>query len=172
MVVICTTRFNNETLQQNQDWRLRQQKMHQCIYGSPITIKHAVRQNAWMIVLEMHNDMNKLAGIGLVRNAPNVQNDASYTKPPSVYKYGNYNRFIYQGAYRIDLLSNNIDLTAEEQIVIKILELALFYGPHHSKRGKGICELPKHVASMYDFKDCLKGMIKRFLKTNREKNQH
>ena len=151
--------------------------MDQCVYGSPIPIKHAVRENAWIIVLEMQNDVNKIAGIGLVKNSPNLPSvsishskdkcGGSGLKPSSVYSCGNYNRFIYQGAYRIDLLSNDPDdikLTREEQLVIKMLELALFYGPHHSKRGKGICELPKHVSSLYDFKECLKQLIQRFIK--------
>ena len=134
-------------------------------------MKHAIRENSWMIVLEMHNDINKIAGIGLVRNSPNSTSDYEkgivINSKPSVYKCGNYNRFIYQGAYRIDLLSNgpdDIKLTREEQLVIKMLELALFYGPNHSKRGKGICELPKHVASLYDFKECLKQLVQRFIK--------
>lgn len=178
MVFICTTRFNSETLHQNCAWRRRHQKMHECVYGSPIPMKHAIRENAWIIVLEMQNDVNKIAGIGLVRNSPNVQNEHGSNRnggnggcnglKPSVYKCGNYNRFIYQGAYRIDLLSNEIQLTQEEQIVIKILELALFYGPNHSKRGKGICELPKHVASLYDFKECLKQLVQRYIKIKRE----
>lgn len=178
MVFICTTRFNAETLQQNCIWRRRQQRMHQCVYGSPIAMKHAIRENAWMIVLEMHNDINKIAGIGLVRNSPNLSLPQDYEKgvvinsKPSVYKCGNYNRFIYQGAYRIDLLNNDADtliaLTPEERLVIKMLELALFRGPNHSKRGKGICELPKHVACLYDFKECLKGLVQRFVKTCRE----
>ena len=175
MVFICTTRFNWETLQQNCTWRRRQQIMHQCIYGSPIPMKHAIRENAWMIVLEMHNDINKIAGIGLVRNSPNstsdYEKDIVINSKPSVYKCGNYNRFIYQGAYRIDLLSNEFELTQEERLVIKMLELALFYGPNHSKRGKGICEFPKHVASLYDFKECLKGLVQRFVKTTR-RNQY
>ena len=176
MVVICTTRFNTETLQQNCAWRRRHQKMHECVYGSPIPMKRAIRENAWMIVLEMQNDANKIAGIGLVRNSSNLSecgtnintnnrnSGGSGVLKPSVYKCGNYNRFIYQGAYRIDLLSNDIELTREEELVIKILELALFYGPNHSKRGKGICELPKHVARLYDFKECLKQLVQRFIK--------
>jgi hypothetical protein len=137
-------------------------------------MKHTIRENAWMIILEMHNDINKIAGIGLVRNSPNLPHDSDSEKgvvinsKPHVYKCGNYNRFIYQGAYRIDLLNNDADtiitLTPEEQLVIKMLELALFYGPNHSKRGKGICELPKHVASLYDFKECLKGLVQRFVR--------
>lgn len=171
MVFICTTRFNTETLQQNFEWRRRHQKLDECVYGSPIPMKHAVREGAWMIVLEMQNDANKLAGIGIVKNSPNLpsvpiphNSGSNGCKKLSVYNCGNYNRFIYQGAYRIDLLSNGIELTREEQLVIKILELALFYGPNHSKRGKGICELPKHVASLYDFKECLKQLVQRFIK--------
>jgi hypothetical protein len=138
-------------------------------------MKHAIRENAWMIVLEMQNDANKIAGIGLVKNSPNLPSvpvpnplnrgsKGGGALKPSVYNCGNYNRFIYQGAYRIDLLSNEIELTREEELVIKMLELALFYGPNHSKRGKGICELPKHVASLYDFKECLKQLVQRFIK--------
>ena len=174
MVFICTTRFNTETLEQNCAWRRRNQKMDQCVYGSPIPVKHAVRGSAWMIVLEMQNDANKIAGIGLVKNSPNLPSvpishnsgskGAGSALKPSVYNCGNYNRFIYQGAYRIDLSSNEIELTQEEQLVIKMLELALFYGANHSKRGKGICELPKHVASLYDFKECLKQLVQRFIK--------
>lgn len=172
MVFICTTRFNTETLQQNCAWRRRHQKSHECVYGSPIPVKHAVRGSAWMIVLEMQNDANKIVGIGLVKNSPNLpsvpilqgSNGGGGALKPSVYNCGNYNRFIYQGAYRIDLLSNEIELTREEQVVIKMLELALFYGANHSKRGKGICELPKHVASLYDFKECLKQLVQRFIK--------
>ena len=183
MVFICTTRFNTETLQQNCAWRRRHQKLDECVYGSPIPLKHAVRGSAWMIVLEMQNDANIIVGIGLVKNSPNLpsvpipHNSNSGSKgaggsalKPSVYNCGNYNRFIYQGAYRIDLLSNEIELTREEQLVIKMLELALFYGPNHSKRGKGICELPKHVASLYDFKECLKQLVQRFIKIKKGLN--
>jgi hypothetical protein len=142
-------------------------------------MKRAIHENAWMIVLEMQNDVNKIAGIGLVKNSPNLPEHTSRNSggagggggnalKSSVYKCGNYNRFIYQGAYRIDLFSNELELTREEQLVIKILELALFYGPNHSKRGKGICELPKHVACLYDFKECLKQLIRRFVKIKKE----
>ena len=179
MVFICTTRFNSDTLQQNCAWRRRHQKMHECVYGSPIPMKRTIRENAWVIVLEMQNDANKIAGIGLVRNSPNLSENGNNTNisnrngvlKPSVYKCGNYNRFIYQGAYRIDLLSNEIELTREEEFVIKILELALFYGPNHSKRGKGICELPKYVSRLYDFKECLKQLVQRFIKIKKERNE-
>jgi hypothetical protein len=55
-------------------------------------------------------------------------------------------------------------LTTEERIVIRILELSLFYGQKHSKRAKGICELPSRIIMLYDFKDCLKGILSRHSK--------
>jgi hypothetical protein len=107
----------------------------------------------------------------LSEHGNNKNGGGSGVLKPSVYKCGNYNRFIYQGAYRIDLFSNEIELTREEEFVIKILELALFYGPNHSKRGKGICELPRHVACLYDFKECLKQLVQRFIKIKKERNE-
>ena len=167
MITLATTRFNNETWNEREAW-LAENQWKGSIYGLPLKVKEDVKPS--IFVLEMHNDINKIAGIGLVRNSPNLSHDSEkgVVIKPSVYKCGNYNRFIYQGAYRIDLLNNDADtiitLTPEEQLVIKMLELALFYGPNHSKRGKGICELPKHVASLYDFKECLKGLVQRFVR--------
>ena len=169
MVVICTARFNNETFQENLQWKQKKNKpTHCCVYGSPSMLKQSIKENEWIIVLEMHNDINKIIGLGLMRNIP-IKNN-------SIYSCGNYNRYTYEGRIRIDL--SNIDtslssrdddtkddvLTTEERIVIRILELSLFYGQKHSKRAKGICELPSRINMLYDFKDCLKGIFLRHSK--------
>jgi len=156
MVVICTARFNNKTLQENNRWKERTNKMNHCVYGSPISLKPSIRNDEWVIVLEMHNDINTIIGLGLIRNAPNRTN--------KIYSCGNYNRYTYEGTVRIDLSAPHIHLTVEEKLVIKILELSLFYGQSHSKRAKGICELPNRISSLYDFKDCLKGLLLRHCK--------
>ena len=171
MVVICTARFNNETFQENLQWKQKKNKpTHCCVYGSPSMLKQSIKLNEWVIVLEMHNDINKIIGLGLMRNIP-IKNN-------KIYSCGNYNRFTYEGRIRIDL--SNVDtsssshgdddtkeddvLTTEERIVIRILELSLFYGQMHSKRAKGICELPSRINVLYDFKDCLKGILLRHSK--------
>jgi hypothetical protein len=118
-------------------------------------LKQSIKLNEWVIVLEMHNDINKIIGLGLMRNIP-IKNN-------KIYSCGNYNRFTYEGHIRIDL-SNDDVLTTEERIVIRILELSLFYGQKHSKRAKGICELPSRIIMLYDFKDCLKGILSRHSK--------
>ena len=132
-------------------------------------LKQSIKENEWIIVLEMHNDINKIIGLGLMRNIPIKNNN--------IYSCGNYNRYTYEGRVRIDL--SNVDttlssrgdddtkddvLTTEERIVIRILELSLFYGQKHSKRAKGICELPSRINMLYDFKDCLKGIFLRHSK--------
>ena len=156
MVVICTARFNNETFQENLQWKQKKNKpTHCCVYGSPSMLKQSIKLNEWVIVLEMHNDINKIIGLGLMRNIP-IKNN-------KIYSCGNYNRFTYEGHIRIDL-SNDDVLTTEERIVIRILELSLFYGQKHSKRAKGICELPSRINLLYDFKDCLKGILLRHSK--------
>jgi len=170
MVKICTTRFNRETLQENIQWRKSKNKTTHCVYGSPSMLKQSIKENEWIIVLEMHNDINKIIGLGLMRNIPIKNNN--------IYSCGNYNRYTYEGRIRIDL--SNVDtslssrgdddtkeddvLTTEERIVIRILELSLFYGQKHSKRAKGICELPSRINMLYDFKDCLKGIFLRHSK--------
>jgi hypothetical protein len=165
MVKICTARFNKKTLNENLKWRERTNKLTRCVYGSPSELKLSIRKNEWVIVLEMNNDINRIVGLGLIRNCPLKNN--------KIYSCGNYNRHTYEGHIRIDLSNINdndnemlapappVDLTEEERIVIRILELSLFYGQTHSKRAKGICELPSRISSLYDFKGCLKSLLCR-----------
>ena len=168
MVKICTARFNKTTLNENVEWKKKTNKSTYCVYGAPSALKQTVKKDEWVIVLEMHNDINRIIGLGLVRNAP-----LKYNK---VYSCGNYNRYTYEGKIRLDLSNMNSDnlenveeafiLTEEERIVIRMLELSLFYGQTHSKRAKGICELPGRISSLYDFKGCLKGLLLRCSRMN------
>ena len=167
MVKICTARFNKNTLNENLQWKERRNKnkLTHCVYGSPSELKQSIRKNEWVIVLEMHNDINRIIGLGLIRNCPLKNN--------KIYSCGNYNRYTYEGRVRVDLDLTNMNddsslasaeafvLTEEERIVIRMLELSLFYGQTHSKRAKGICELPCRISSLYDFKGCLKGLLLR-----------
>lgn len=169
MVKICTARFNKNTLNENVEWRKKTNKLSHCVYGAPCALKQTVKKDEWVIVLEMHNDINRIIGLGLVRNSP-----LKYNK---IYSCGNYNRYTYEGKVRVDLSHNmNKDgnlastegfiLTEEERIVIRMLELSLFYGQTHSKRAKGICELPGRISSLYDFKGCLKALLLRCSRMN------
>lgn len=166
---ICTTRFNNKTMMENQMWRLRNNMIGNCVYGLP-SLSPLKELDGVLLVLEMNNDTNRIEGIGVLENRK--------IHECSVYDTGNYNRYVFVGKYRFRIrhTSNkeayassddeayaSIKLTEEEIIVIKMLEIALFYGYKHSKRGRGISTLPKHVYELYDFTTTIKYLCKRVL---------
>ena len=126
---IGTTRFTNETYKENKEWR-EKHNWQGCMYGLNKRIPKSMPNEALIYVLEMNNDTNKIEGIGLIRNYINYKQKAYiYKKDP------NYNRFIYNSKYRIDMK----EIKDENYIkVIEILENFIFYGAGHYKRGQGI----------------------------------
>jgi hypothetical protein len=123
---IGTTRFTNSTYSENMEWR-QKHNWKGCIYGVNKKMPRTVPYMALVFVVEMNNDTNKIEGVGLVRNYIN----SNYKT--CVYKSDrNYNRYIYNSAYRKDIS----EITNKK--VIEILELLLFYGARHYKRGQGI----------------------------------
>jgi hypothetical protein len=140
MYHIATTRFTNDTWKQNADYRMKMAYAG-CIYGCPIKIKEAYPENVNMIILEMNNSINKIEGIGIIKNKVQTK------KRRKIYNDGNYNRYIYTGNKRIDRSS----LSEKEIELISIIETILFYSPRHLKRGNGIKEFPKWIDLLYDF---------------------
>lgn len=122
---IGTTRFNNETYNENSEWR-RKHKWDGCIYGCnkkmPICIPHM----SLVFVLEMNNDTNEIMGIGLIRNYVNLKYKICIYKSDT-----NYNRYIYNSSIRIE--RENIP-----KKMLKLLETIVFTGYGHYKRGQGI----------------------------------
>ena len=126
---IATTRFTNYTYNENLKWRERF-KWKGCVYGlnkkMPLTVPHL----AMVYVIEMNNDQNKIMGIGLVRNYINPKYKICIYKSDT-----NYNRYIYNSAYRKDRCELN-------EKFLEALELILFKGDGHYKRGQGITAIP------------------------------
>ena len=150
MLYIATTRFNNETWDQNMRWR-NVNGWEGCLYGTPMRIKEDIPIGSAIVILEMNNEKNQIMGLGLIENKLALDNKYN------IYKWGNYNRFTYKGKYRID----REDLEPQEQIIVRVLELLVFKGYRHLKRGQGITSLPlwimnnkqvnfkKEIASMF-----------------------
>ena len=126
---IATTRFTNYTYNENLKWRERF-KWKGCVYGlnkkMPLTVPHL----AMVYVIEMNNDQNKIMGIGLVRNYINPKYKICIYKSDT-----NYNRYIYNSAYRKDRSELN-------EKFLEALEIILFTGYGHYKRGQGITVIP------------------------------
>ena len=146
MTTLTATRFNKKTWNERQQWMERNRFDLGCIYGTPVCVKEHIKGN--IIVLEMHNDENRVKAIGLLKNRYNVSD-----KKQQIYQDRNYNRYIYKGDYRIVIdydLENNIineTLTKTEKKIIAIFNHLLFKGSRHLKRAQGITAIPEWIMS-------------------------
>ena len=123
---IGTTRFTTSTFNENKQWRDKHE-WRGCIYGLNKKMPQTVPYMALVFVIEMNNDTNSIEGIGVIRNYINRDYKTCVYKSDR-----NYNRYIYNSAYRKDISE------IKNKKVIDILELILFYGSGHYKRGQGI----------------------------------
>jgi len=128
--VLMTTRFNNKTWQENENYR-KKYKQIGCIYGSPEPICRAIGQDTIMFTLEMNNEENRIVGIGMVRNR-------AICDKYSIYENGNYNRFVYLGKHRIPRET----MTEEEEEIMQVFDILCFTGKRHVKRGQGLRKFP------------------------------
>ena len=135
MYYLATTRFNTDTWNENNKWR---EKNHcvGCAYCSPVRIADKYTQDSYMFILEMHNDKNKIQGIGLIKNKNHI---GKYHK---IYEDRNYNRYIYKSKKRID----RKELTRQQKKIIRILDILVFKGSTHLKRGQGIIVVPRWIS--------------------------
>ena len=94
-----------------------------------------------LYVLEMNNSTNMIEGIGIIKNK--FITNRRY----KIYSDQNYNRYSYNCLYRIkrQQLDNN------EEKILKILDIILFKGYKHFKRGHGIQKLPNWITSNREF---------------------
>ena len=140
MYRLAATRFNTQTWQENATWR----ELHQhigCIYGSPSKIKDNIFNGDILFILEMHNDENKIKGIGIVKKQE--MNDKYYR----IYSEGNYNRFIYKSPYRLAI----DDLEPYDKAIVEMFDTLLFKSKKHIKRSQGITELPDWIMQNKQF---------------------
>lgn len=136
-VYVLTTRFNNATFAENAKWRERSQHPG-CVYCSPVAMPKAVPADAIILMIEMNNEQNQIAGFGMLVNKRKTGN--------LIYADRNYNRYVYTGDIRADrdwLLSAN-------QHLIEKLEHLIFRGKDHIKRGVGFTSIPKKKQSFFE----------------------
>ena len=134
MNLLAVTHFNNLTYSENRRW-CKNKEYEGCIYNCPVRIKESIPINSKIYVIEMNNEINKVIGIGLIKNR-------IYPKQNKIYSDNNYNRYTYLGKKWIDysLIDNE---------TLENLELRLFKGKNHLKRSQGIVEVPLDVTKTY-----------------------
>jgi hypothetical protein len=128
--MLATTRFNNETLESNYKYREKNEIV--CMYCCPLELSPKIMYDSFVFVIEMNNSKNEIEGIGLIQNT--IMNK-KYCK---VHKDANNNRYIYIGKYHI----KKTNLIVYNPRLIESLEIVLFKGRTHSKRGSGITLFP------------------------------
>ena len=126
MFTIASTRFNNSTLAENLEYRIKTNNA--CIYCSPQRMSPKIKSDSLVFIVEMNNELNQIEGIGLIKNTIRLD---KYFK---VYEDSNFNRYVFKGNYRI----NREELIRYNSKVVEILDNILFKGKTHLKRGSGI----------------------------------
>jgi hypothetical protein len=139
MFYIASTRFNNETHDENMSYR----KTHgmPLIYGTSIPIQNKYDLGSIIFVIEMNNQKNQIEGIGLIRNMPLT--DKRYR----IYSNNDYNRFIYNGEYWL----SRSQLTDFDSELVEICDNVLFKGKSHLKRQSGISVLTAQLFTNWDY---------------------
>lgn len=135
---ILTTRFNNETFEQNAMWRERMQH-NGCIYCSPSQMPKAIPTEAVILMIEMNNQINQITGIGIFINKKKHDKQI-------IYSDRNYNRYIFKGNIRV----NRDWLMERNSTIIEKIETMIFKGKDHIKRGIGFTSIPKKKMVLFE----------------------
>ena len=132
------TRFDNETEQQNREWREKNSLEHGCVYCAVGPLPASIKQTPNIFVIEINIKTNNIIGIGLIKNRLCL-------KPHKVYKESRYNYFTYKSNYRISSRYFPELFTPKELEHMSRLEKYLFKGYSHLKRGAGYSKLPEKI---------------------------
>lgn len=133
---LVTGRYDNETWEASVTYRARRQLA--CIYAPPCRISGLVPAGAPTFVIEMNNSLNQIMGIGLIQNK--LVTDKVY----KVQSDPNCNRYIYIGDYHM----SREQLDEYNPFLVYVLDVILFKGYTHSKRGTGLTRLPEKVLKL------------------------
>ena len=152
MYTLVTTRFTNDTLETNINYK-RSKNITGCIYGSPQEMSPKIMNESLVFVIEMNNDNDHIEGIGLVRNKPYL--DRYYR----IYDHGDYNRFVYKSNYRIDRLT----LWEHNKVLVKVLEYVLFGEKTHLKRGSGFTTVTQKFLASKNNEKCKKLVLYKII---------
>ena len=160
---IVTARFNESTWCENEEYRKRHTNIG-CIYPSPRPIQSDIPYDCVLIIMEMRNDLNRIGGISMLKNHPNIN------EKYNVYNDTKYNRYAYLGNVRID----RKDMTETEEQIMKVFDILCFKGSDHLKRLKGIVAFPPYklycCATNPNGKDLIDFLYNMF--TSRSKRQN
>jgi len=196
---IATTRFNDDTYQQNKDYKGKM-KHNGSLYGSPVRIKDNIPLDTAIYVIEMNNSTNKIEGIGMIKNENILDKHYRiYNNIPSLIVTIDYNsddddceeddeeetnmkrltriesgncRDYNSYVYKGSKHISRCEIKDEYFIkVIEVLENCCFKGATHCKRSQGITQLSDWILQNKYNVDFIKIFDKMFkTKYSKKKN--
>jgi hypothetical protein len=132
--LIGTVRFNNKTYIENLKWKQRKEYKG-CAYGLDKPLSNTIPSGKYIYIVEMNNEINKIMGIGKIKNI------IIHSNRSRMYNEDRLNNYIYKSKDFIPRLKI-IETQPKGKLVLKFLENLLFRGSKHFKRGQGCVILP------------------------------
>ena len=132
--LIGTVRFNNKTYIENLKWKQRKE-YNGCAYGLDKPLSNKIPSGKYIYIIEMNNEINKIMGIGKIKNI------IIHSNRSRMYNEDRLNNYIYKSPDFIPRLKI-IETQPKGELVLKFLENLLFRGSKHFKRGQGCVILP------------------------------
>lgn len=132
--LIGTVRFNNKTYIENLKWKQRK-GYNGCAYGLDKPLSNKIPSGKYVYIIEMNNEINKIMGIGKIKNI------IIHSNRSRMYNEDRLNNYIYKSKDFIPRLKI-IETQPKGELVLKFLENLLFRGSKHFKRGQGCVILP------------------------------
>lgn len=132
--LIGTVRFNNKTYIENLKWKQRK-GYNGCAYGLDKPLSNKIPSGKYIYIVEMNNEINKIMGIGKIKNI------IIHSNRSRMYNEDRLNNYIYKSKDFIPRLKI-IETQPKGELVLKFLENLLFRGSKHFKRGQGCVILP------------------------------
>ena len=132
--LIGTVRFNNKTYIENLKWKQRKE-YNGCAYGLDKPLSNKIPSGKYIYIIEMNNEINKIMGIGKIKNI------IIHSNRSRMYNEDRLNNYIYKSPDFIPRLKI-IETKPKGELVLKFLENVLFRGSKHFKRGQGCVILP------------------------------
>ena len=127
--LIGTVRFNNKTYIENLKWKQRK-GYNGCAYGLDKPLSNKIPSGKYIYIIEMNNEINKIMGIGKIKNI------IIHSNRSRMYNEDRLNNYIYKSKDFIPRLKI-IETQPKGELVLKFLENLLFRGSKHFKRGQG-----------------------------------
>jgi hypothetical protein len=148
--IIVSTRFSDDTWRKNNEYR-NKYEYNGCIYGSSTPLCCKIPVGVGVFVIEMNNSLNRIEGIGYIRNR--IQPDKYF----KVYNEDHFNKYVFRGQTRID--RSYIEEHNDE--LLQSLDYILFKEKTHMKRGSGFTRVPQ---KLFNHEKCNKKNIPKEIK--------